>query len=191
MFRKRSKAFSYKCACCGDEFTGSPSFGSDVPPMVWQVPDEEREERILIGSDLCRIRQRCGEDSCDDTFLIRVSLEIPIHDVLEPFSWGVWVTQSEQSFLRYLETYEEDQSNEVSFGWLPVTMAFYRDDDPANFSGSLGCDVYWGPAGQRPTIVLHEADHPLYFDQANGIKWARAVQIAQECMMAIHRPSEA
>lgn len=183
---KRTKNLWYKCNCCGVEFTGSPSFGFEIPPLVWAVPEDEREGRVLIGSDLCRIRLRANEDSDEDTFLIRANLEVPIRGVLEPFSWGVWVTQSQQSFIRYLETYDEDQSEEVSFGWLPITMAYYRDFEPLNFDGNLACDVHWGPKGQRPTIQLHECDHQFYLDQANGIDWDKAVTIAQECMQGSH-----
>lgn len=187
MFSKRRKTFHYTCACCGDEFEGAPSFGHDLPAFVYDVPEEEREGRILIGSDLCRIRARMNEDSDDDIFAIRVNLEIAIHGSPDPFLWGVWVTQSKESFFRYLETYEEDQSDEVSFGWLPVTMAYYREFNPGNFRDSLACDVNWGAGGQRPTILLHECDHPLYFDQANGISWDKAIEIAQECMREAHR----
>lgn len=187
MISERPKTFRYTCACCGKEFTGAPSFGSDIPPFVHRVPEEEREHRIIRDSDFCLIRARMNEESDDDIFAIRVNLEIPIHGSDEPFSWGVWVSQSEQSFFRYLETYEEDQRNEVSFGWLPVTMTYYRDFDSEEFSGSLACDVHWGPKGWRPTVTLHECDHPLYLDQANGINWDKAIMIAQECSKAAHQ----
>jgi hypothetical protein len=186
MFRTQQKTFQYKCSCCGEDFTGAPSFGSDIPIFVNQVPEDEREGRVLIGSDLCRIRTHMNEDSDDDLFVIRVNLEIPIHGSAEPFLWGLWVTQSKDSFFRYLDTYDQDQSADVSFGWLPISMAYYRDHGPAGFGGSLACDVHWGPEGQRPTIILHKSDHPLYRDQVNGIDWDRAVNIAQECMRGIH-----
>ena len=188
MFGKRRKKFVYKCACCGDEFAGAPSFGSITPLLVDHVPEEEREERVLMTSDLCHISARTNEDPDKDIFLIRVNLKIPIHGSSDAFTWGIWVTQSQQSFLRYMETYEEDQSSDISFGWLPVTMTYYRDFDPEDFSGNLACDVHWGPKGHRPTITLHECDHPLYLDQANGISWDKAVMIAQECMKAAHKP---
>lgn len=185
---KRRKTFRYKCSCCGKEFEGAPSFGSDIPVFVHNVPEEEREGRILIGTDLCRIRARMNEDSDDDIFAIRINLEIPIQDCFEPFLWGLWVTQSKESFLRYLESYDEDQSSEISFGWLPVSMSPYKRNSSSEPLKTLACDVKWGPKGARPTITLHEADHPLYHDQVKGISWARAVEIAQECMRLVHMP---
>ena len=185
---KHLGGFRYKCACCGNEFEGAPSFGSDIPAFVRSVPEDERADRVMLDSDLCIVRPRENEGTEEDIFAIRVTLEIPIHDSHEPFQWGLWVSQSKDSFIRYLETYEQDQSDEVSFGWLPVTMVYYREFDSEDFSGSLACDVNWGPAGQRPTIMLHECDHPLYLDQANGISWDKAIEIAQECMRAIHKP---
>ena len=185
---KRRKTFRYTCACCGDEFTGAPSFASLTPPLVNDVPEDEREGRVLFNSDLCRIRARMNERSEEDIYAIRATLLIPIHGSDEPFSWGVWVTQSEQDFYRYLETGEEDQSSEVSFGWLPVTMTYYQDFALDDFSATLACSVNWGPQGFRPTVTLHKCEHPLYLDQANGINWDKAVMIAQECMKAAHKP---
>lgn len=178
--------FRYRCACCGNEFEGAPSFGVDTPVFINSVPKNERADRVKLDDDLCIVRPDPKENSDKEIFAIRVTLEIPIHNCPEPFQWGLWVSQSKDSFFRYVETYEEDQSNESSFGWLPVTMPYYGDFDSEEFSGSLACDVNWGPKGQRPTIKLHECDHPLYFDQANGISWDRAVEIAREQLRRIH-----
>jgi hypothetical protein len=177
---------SYRCACCGNEYSGAPSFSYETPPFIHEVPEEERQSRVMSDSDLCRVRLRPDENSPDDLFSIRVNLEIPIWGSPETFLWGVWVTQSEESFFRYIKTYEEDQSSEGSFGWLPVVMPHYREHATGHHDGYLACDVYWGKSGQRPTITLHECDHPLYLDQRDGISWERAVEIAQLHWQGLH-----
>ena len=185
MALKRQKTLSYTCSCCGDKFSGSPSFGYDLPPYVHDVPESEYQDRVKIDDDLCLIRA-AGDDE-DDIFAIRVTIDIPIHDVEEPFNWGVWVTQSEESFFKYVDSYGKDQSGEISFGWLPVTMPGYKRTKDGEPFEHLGCDVQWQPKGERPVLVLHECDHPLYIDQRDGISWERAVEIAQVQMERLHK----
>jgi hypothetical protein len=57
---------------------------------------------------------------------VRGLLEMAIAGATEPFLWGVWLTQSEDSFMRYLETFDYDQSGTSSFGWLPVAWAPFK-----------------------------------------------------------------
>jgi len=92
-----------------------------------------------------------------------------IEDVEEPFSWGLWVSQSRDSFERYIATYDEDQSGDGSFGWLSVTMPGYDRTEPDQDLEYLGCDVRWSPRGQRPLIVPQETGHPLYRDVTHGM----------------------
>lgn len=186
MFGSRKKTLSYRCACCGEEYNGSPSFAFSKPPFVFDVPEAEHEARIKFDDDLCLIR--AGGEQDTDLYAIRVTLDIPIHDVEEPFNWGVWVTQSEENFFKYFDSYSADQTGEVTFGWLPVTMLSYRREKPGEPTEWLACDVQWQPEGQRPMIVLHEVDHPLYLDQRDGISWDRAIEIAQIQMGGLHKP---
>jgi hypothetical protein len=107
---------------------------------------------------------------------------VPIHGAAEPFCWGVWVTQSEESFQRYVEAWKKDQSGDGSFGWLAVTMPHYNRRAPGEPLEHLQCDVNWGKPGKRPKVVLKPCDHPLYVDQLEGISWGRAIEIAETAM---------
>ena len=80
----------------------------------FDVPEEEREARIQVNEDLCRIR--LADDETQFSYFIRVILEIPIKGATEPFMWGVWVSQSQDSFERYRETFDQNQPEEQSFG---------------------------------------------------------------------------
>ena len=184
MFWKRKKVFSYKCACCGEKYSGSPSFAMQTPPFLASISDEEYEARVEHDDDLCLVR--AGEGQAEDIYAIRVTLEVPIHGVAQPFTWGVWVTQSKESFRRYLEGVGTDERGEVSFGWLPVVMFFYTRDASGMPLENLACDVLWQDKGLRPKILLHESDHVLARDQKNGISWERAVDIAQQQMARLH-----
>ena len=182
----KQRTFEFKCESCNEIHRGSPSFAIPQPTYVHDVPPDERDDRLELSEDLCVIQPR--NDSEQGTiFCIRVLLEIPIHGAEEPFSWGVWVTQSEASFARYVETFDQDQSGDGSFGWLPMTIGHYRRTEPGQDIEHLACDVYWGPQGQRPRIQLRECDHPLAVDQHEGISWETAVAIARKVM---HPPTD-
>ena len=175
---------SYTCACCGKVYKGSPSFAYKKPSYYFDVPEEERDERVTISDDLCHIR---GKDGEADIYAIRGTLDIPIMGVKEPLCWGVWVTQSRQSFEKYVETFKTDQSGEGSFGWLTVTMPYFDRSEPNEELENLACDVKWGKKGQRPKIVVQACDHPLYHSQADGIDWDTAVSIAQAFLKVTHQ----
>ncbi|MCP4328229.1 MAG: DUF2199 domain-containing protein [Alphaproteobacteria bacterium] len=168
---KRVKSFEFRCDQCGEVHTGSPSFAYARPHQYFLVPKSEREHRIRIDRDTCVIDE--------DTFFVRGLLEIPIRDTQDPFLWGVWVSQSPESFARYVETFDQDQSGDGSFGWLTVTMPGYVRTPNGEELENLACDIRWQDVGQRPLIAPHECDHPLYRDFTNGIDWDRAIELAQ------------
>jgi hypothetical protein len=156
------------------------------PPFLLDLPEEEYEERVECDDDLCWVRAGEGRPKDEDIYAIRVILEVPTHGAGAPFTWGVWVTQSKESFLRYIEGVGKDQTGEISFGWFPVSLSFYKRSDPDEPLENLACDVMWQQEGMRPKIVLHESDHPLYLDQRDGISRKRAVEIAGLQMQQLH-----
>lgn len=180
MFRFWEKKASFKCACCGKSYKGSPSLCYLKPSYFFDVPEDQRDGRVTLDSDLCHIAPDPNNSDDEEIFAMRCTLDIPIHGVKEPFKWGLWVTQSRDSFLKYLETYDEDQSNSGSFGWLAVTIPYYMRATSDGYSEHLACDVQWGIKGQRPKIILHESDHLLYSHQKQGIDWKTAIHIAQD-----------
>ena len=170
--------FEFRCGECGEVHHGSPSFSYPWPPQVDSIPDEEQDARVFLTTDLCVID--------DEEFYIRALLEIPIHGVEDPFLWGIWVTQSEENFFRYQETYDDDQTGDGGFGWLPVTMPGYHIAGDAESYEMLGSDVYWQKQGERPIVVPHACDHPLYHDVKNGISRERAEELAALAMHDIN-----
>jgi hypothetical protein len=177
------RTFEFQCGECGAIHRGSPSFGFDRPSLYDDVPEPERAARIMLTRDTCFIAPAPDEEGGQTHYFLRGLLEVPIAGATEPFLWGVWVTQSEASFMEYLETFEDDQSGTGSFGWLAVAWAPYKRTKPGQYLENLRCNALWQKQGKRPLIELQECDHPLYRDQRDGISWHRAIEIAR---MVIH-----
>ena len=176
------KEFSFVCSDCGDEHTGSPSFSYQYPRQYFDVPEEFRGEYVTTSDDLCRIKPFPNGVNQHTSWFIRVILEVPIIGVEAPFTWGVWVSQSEDKFGEYCDGFGTDQSLFESFGWLSVNLPYYKSLDDDGFLESLACDVHGRGEGTRPIIYLHEIEHQLYKDQVYGITWDNAVEIATICM---------
>jgi hypothetical protein len=144
-----------------------------------RAPDpylEQSEETRTAGkltSDLCQYRDSDGEHQ-----FIRVCLEIPIHGVEDPFVWGVWVSLSDASFKRYVETYDTPDPQDCYFGWLCNYLPYYEK------TYALKCQVHVRAGGIRPYIELEATEHPLSRDFHEGISIARAQEIAE---VAAHR----
>jgi len=157
--------FSFKCSTCGKLHEGSPSVGYSAP-FHW-MNEYESDPRSKLSDDLCTIEQR--------DYFIRCILEVPIHGVEEGFLWGVWVTQSQANFDRYVETFRETPDNRT-FGYFANRLPNYPD------TLSLETTVHWLPGGQRPIVEITPCDHPLYHDWSHGISWERAAELAAPFM---------
>lgn len=179
---REPRTFEFKCVECGSIHRGSPSFSFGRPPLYHAVPEAEREARITFTRDTCLIAPAADDEDGQTHYFLRGVLEVPIIGAEEPFVWGVWVTQSEGSFMKYLETFDDDQSGISTFGWLSITWAPYNRTKPGEDLENLACTVHWQRAGKRPLIELRECDHPLYVDQRDGISWDRAIEIARTVM---------
>lgn len=168
--------FAFKCTCCGEIHEGSPSIGYRMPDQYACLSNEQREAMGTIDSDLCTITHAEGID-----YFIRAVLEVPIHGVDDPFLWGVWVSLSEKSFKRYVETCQAPVDGDGFFGWVCNAIPIYP------YEGSRPADVLVQLGGQRPKVVLHRGtpeDDPLVIDQVHGISVSRAQQIAERALHA-------
>jgi hypothetical protein len=163
--------FAFKCSDCGAIHEGSPSIGYRMPDPYACLSEAERTATGTLSSDLCTI----AHDERTDYF-IRAVLEVPIHGIAEPFLWGVWVSLSEQSFNRYVETYDDPVEGDGFFGWVSNAISAYP------LHRSRPADVFVQSGGRRPRIMLHRGDpedDPLVIDQVHGISVSRAQQIAE------------
>lgn len=167
-------AFAYQCECCGEIHEGAPSFGFDAPDYYAHLTEEQKESYGWITDDLCKVTFEGHTD-----YFIRAILEVPIHGVTEPFLWGVWVSASQQSYDRYVETFDAPAAGDGFFGWVSNAIPWYPE------AGNLAANVYVQPDGNRPIVRLHsggEDDHPLIRDQEAGISMAKAQEVAEFVM---------
>lgn len=174
--------FAFKCTSCDEIHEGSPSFAYPAPaPYTW-LTDEERENIAELSEDLCAIAYPEGAQ-----YFIRAVLEVPIHGIEEPFLWGIWVSASEQSFQRYLDSYDKPQEDNCFFGWISNRIAIYPSEE------SRGADVWIQTDGTRPRVVLHHKEpmtDALAIDQREGISIARAQELAEQAMHGMNHPEK-
>lgn len=152
-----------RCKQCGKEHEElDTEIGFGKPAAYFEIPESEREKRIIVNSDLCDIDHK--------RFFARGVLQIPVHGH-EHFGWGIWVELGAADFDRYVAFYESpDQANEPPLrGHIATSIPAYRKT-------SLGIPV--GVQLTRPTtrpIFFVEAgvDHPLAEEQCNGVSVER------------------
>jgi hypothetical protein len=117
-----------------------PSFGAEAPLSYYVVAESERASRCELGSDDCVIDRKW--------FFVRGCLEIPVHGADEPFSWGVWVSLSEQNFRTWVEYFDQQHRSHVGpfFGWLNAWLKPYPE------TTNLKTHVHLRDNGVRPWI---------------------------------------
>jgi hypothetical protein len=157
--------FRFKCSTCDKVHEGMPTFGAKAPISYFEVPEDEREERCDLGSDDCVIDKKF--------FFVRGCLDIPVDGEADPFSWGVWVSLSEESYLKWIDYFGEAKRSHVGpfFGWLNAWLSPYPD------TVNLKTRVHLRDDGIRPYIELEPTDHPLAIEQREGISVERVAEI--------------
>lgn len=154
---------NFRCSVCGKLHDELPDIGSDKPVQWWDVPEQERDERIKLSSDTCVID---GEH-----FFIRGVIEIPIIDYPDCFGFGVWVSQKRENFQMYRDNWNSSEIGPF-FGWLSTRIGYYKEDTlllktMAHFRGER----------LRPLIALEPGVHPLAVDQERGISLTKVWEI--------------
>lgn len=125
-----------------------------------------------LSDDFCMIERR--------DYFIRCILEIKIHEIEQPFLWGVWTTQSEKNFRDYAETFPNSPERQT-FGYFSNRLPGYPD------TLGLHCHVHWRPGKERPWVEIAPTDHQLYRDWHEGISWERAIELAAPVMHPANR----
>ncbi|MBX3505607.1 MAG: DUF2199 domain-containing protein [Parvibaculum sp.] len=166
--------YTWTCRCCGKRYETLPlDFATDAPASWLALSERDREERTRISADVCIVD--------DKDIFIRGCLEIPILDHPEKFTWGLWVSVSEQSYERIVELWggSVPDNEPPKFGWLCNSVGIYP---PAV---GLKTNLHLRSDGLRPLIELEPTNHPLALDQRDGISMERVKEIVAELL---HRP---
>jgi hypothetical protein len=135
-------------------------------PDYW-TDDLAEDADSGLSSDQCVIK---GE-----WFFVHGLIQIPVLDTGENFSWGVWVSLSEENYQRMADLWETPgrESEPPYFGWLSTHLPIY-----SLTTLNLKTHVHTRAIGERPLIELEPTDHPLAVEQRDGITRARVEQIA-------------
>jgi len=163
----------FTCSTCGklhdmDEL----SFGAEAPVHWTLISDKERFNSEL-GKEQCVI-----EADGQRHFFVRACLEIPVKGAGRAFTWGVWVSLSEKSFLEMSDHWEDSARTKLGpyFGWLCTKIPEYPD------TVYLRTMVHPQAVGQRPIVELEATDHPLSVDQRTGVEPSRMQQIIAQVL---------
>jgi len=155
------------CPCCGKQYnTLSFAYALDEPDHWRAIPEAERSERGVIGTDSCVIDRQ--------EFFIRGRVVIPVIGKKSPFIWGCWASVSEQNFARFGKLWDVKlREHEPPIpGQLASDIPLY----PGTLS--LNCNIVMKNAGKRPSFELGLTDHPLANEQRNGITLDRVKEFA-------------
>lgn len=165
-----AEVLKFTCGQCGEVHEGLPDYAFDAPYHYYDVPEEEREQRCRLNSDLCSID--------DQDYFVRAVLLVPINQTESALGWGVWSSLSAQNFKRYCELWDGKPVDDEGpyFGWLCNRLPIYPDTLHLKVRVCLQAD------NQRPLLELEPTDHPLAVDQRSGLSWAQAVEIAEQLL---------
>ena len=158
----------FTCATCGAEHDiDEISFGTDAP-VQWDLLSDYERSRSLLAGEQCEIGSHEGR-----SFYIRACLEVPIRGTGRTFTWGVWCSLSEPSYLEISEHWDDPARSSLGphFGWLCTKIPGYPD------TVFLKTMVHQRDVGVRPLVELEATDHPLAVDQRDGIEEDRLKDI--------------
>jgi len=163
----------FTCATCGAEHDlDDISFGAQAPAQ-WNGLSEDERSRSVLGQERCEIDSAEGR-----SFYLRAVLEIPIRGTDRVFTWGVWCSLSEKSFVEVSEHWKDPARTTMAprFGWLCTKIPGYPD------TLFLKTMVHQREVGARPWVELEPTDHPLAVDQREGIDEERLKSIVMELL---------
>jgi hypothetical protein len=160
--------FEFRCHRCGEQHTGLPGWHFAEP--AHNVPAAERDARVSLTDDGCTIDDR--------EFYVKGLLEIAVRETDHAFTWGVWLSLSEQSFERYCVLFKDERraAGESFFGWLCNRLPGYPD------TLLLRTRLHVREYPNRPWVQLEPTDHPLAVDQREGISAERAAAMTEQLL---------
>ena len=156
-------ALTFRCRTCGEMHDAPPAWHFDAPVQVLAIPAGERDARVDLTADWCVIEDAAAPDG--RWFFAKGLLEIPVHGADAPFTWGVWLSLSRQSFDRYGELFDraDRAAGESFFGWLCNAVPGYPD------TRLLKARLHVRPHPMRPWVELEPTEHPLAVAQRSGM----------------------
>lgn len=151
---------NFQCSVCKENHSAE-NFAWHFPePLAWLLASETEREHSTITQDQCELVTHRGMH-----FFIHALLQIPIKGSDQLFTWGVWCSLSEKSYLEIDDNWENPDRTSMGpyFGWLCSKVPEYPD------TISLKTHVHQREVGMRPLVELEQTMHPLAIHQREGI----------------------
>jgi hypothetical protein len=157
----------FTCTCCGEQHSELPFAYGALAPAFWHE-GLAGEPGNLLEAEQCVIG--------NEHYFLRGRVVLPVTDAEEDLEWGVWVSVSEENYVRAerLWTNPQRESEPPYFGWLSTELPGY---EPGTLN--LKTNLHTGPVGRRPLVELEPTEHPLAVEQRAGISLARVQEIAE------------
>ena len=168
----------FDCHVCGARHDVLPlSFSVKAPFASSTIPTAERGRRVVLTPEQCIL------DGC--RFYLRGRIPLRIHELDEPFIWGVWAEISPRDFMHIHEHWHTPgrEAAKPYTGWLNTSLPLYGR------TLNLAVEVHTQPVGRRPHFHVTDALHPLAREQRDGISLARVQEIAAAVLHADHATS--
>ena len=168
---RRLQQGSWTCRACGEVHQGLPDLACEAPDF-WPESEEKAPNSVALSSthflsdDFCVLR---GQH-----FFLRCVLEFPILGTRgQRFGFGVWASVWEETYRRYLETFDSGEHRQVRpwFGRLSNRLKGYPE------TLNMKCKVLPRDGGKRPSIEFDSAEHPLAREQREGITLDRVLEL--------------
>ncbi len=162
-------ALEYECSCCGAVHVGLPAWHFTAPAQALSIPSAEQANRVELTADDCIIDAR--------EFYVKGLLEIPVIGVDEPFTWGVWLSLSDENYQQFVELFHDERRTSTSFfGWLCNTVPGFPDTQ------LLKTMLHVRPYPTRPYVELEPTEHPLAVAQGAGFSRSEAIMMAESLL---------
>jgi hypothetical protein len=159
---------NFKCSICGEKHDVEELAWHFREPLPWLLASETEREHSAMTEEQCELVTHEGMH-----FFNHALLQIPIKGSDEVFTWGVWCSLSEKSYLEVSENWENSERTNMGpyFGWLCSKIPEYPD------TMYLKTHVHQREVGLRPTVELEQTTHPLAIHQREGIDAAELNRI--------------
>jgi hypothetical protein len=151
---------NFKCSVCGGVHAAGDFAWHFHEPIPWLSASEGERENSAMTEDQCELVTHEGVH-----FFIHALLHIPIKGSDNVFTWGVWCSLSEASYLEVSDNWENSERTKMGpyFGWLCSQIPEYPD------TLYLKTHVHQRDVGLRPLAELEPTMHPLAVHQREGI----------------------
>lgn len=156
----------YYCSDCGKYHRDIPmNYGAKSPTAYFNLTEDEKKNAELT-QDICVINEK--------RFFIKGQIKIKVDGKDDLFSWNVWVEITKEDFKEEYKNWDEENR----FLRKPYSGIL---DTPLNcYPNTLGLkvNIQTQKLGFIPDILVDSTNHPLYFEQENGIDMKRVTMFA-------------